>query len=147
MLLKPVNSKMENFKLIEEKENPLFNRKEVVFEVQAKITPSRTEVEKLISEKFSTQAGNIKIKEIHGKFGSNNFNITSFIYKSEEDKNKIEPKTKKEMMQKTEETVKESTSETKEVKEEKSQEETKDEEKVEDKNKTEEKPSEENKKE
>ena len=125
---------MENFKLIEEKENPLFNRKEVVFEVQAKITPSRTEVEKLISEKFSTQAGNIKIKKIHGKFGSNNFNITSFIYKSEEDKNKIEPKTKKETGQKTEETAKESPQKPKEVKEKQPQEKTKDEEKVEDKN-------------
>jgi len=114
---------MDNFRLIEEKENPLFNRKEVVFEVRAKITPNRSEVKKLISEKFSTKDENIKIKKIHGRFGSNNFNVTSFIYKSEEDKNKIEPKTKKDMMQKTEETNQE----------EKVQEETKNEEKVENK--------------
>jgi len=94
--LKLDNSKMENFKVIEEKENPLFNRKEIQFDVEAKITPNRTEIGKLISEKFSTQIENIKIKKIHGKFGSNNFNITTFIYKSEEDKNKLEIKKKKE---------------------------------------------------
>ena len=96
---------MENFKIIEEKENPLFNRKEIQFDVQAKITPSRIEIGKLISEKFSTQIENIKIKKIHGKFGSNNFNITTFIYKSEEDKNKLEIKKKKE--EKSTETPKE----------------------------------------
>ena len=96
MQLKLDNSKMENFKVIEEKENPLFNRKEIQFDVQAKITPSREEIIKLISEKFSTQIENIKIKKIHGKFGSNNFNINTFIYKSEQDKNKLEIKKKKE---------------------------------------------------
>lgn len=92
---------MENFKLIEEKENPLFNRKEIRFEVKAEITPSRTEILKLISEKFSTQIENIKIKKIHGRFGSNNFNITTFIYKSKEDKNKLEIKKKKEKLAET----------------------------------------------
>lgn len=112
MQLKLDNSKMENFKIIEEKENPLFNRKEIRFDVQAKITPSRIEIGKLISEKFSTQIENIKIKKIHGKFGSNNFNITTFIYKSEQDKNKLEIKKKKE--EKLTETSKEETPQTKE---------------------------------
>jgi ribosomal protein S24E len=82
------------FKLIEEKENPLFSRKEVVFDVNAKVTPSNDEVEKLITEKFSTESGNIKIKKIHGRFGSNDFNVSAFIYKTKEDKNKIEPRKK-----------------------------------------------------
>ena len=98
---------MENFKLIEKKENPLFNRREIQFEVQAKITPSRLEIGKLISEKFSAQIENIKIKKIHGKFGSNDFNITTFIYKSEEDKNKVEIKKKKDDLIKPKEVVEE----------------------------------------
>tara|TARA_Y100000296_G_C4945220_1_gene143480 strand:- start:37 stop:423 length:387 start_codon:yes stop_codon:yes gene_type:complete len=93
---------MEQFKLIEEKENPLFSRKEVLFDINAKVTPNHDEVEKIISEKFSTQSGNIKIKKIHGKFGSNDFKVTAFIYATEEDKNKIEPKGKKDAEQKTE---------------------------------------------
>tara|TARA_Y100000031_G_scaffold123554_1_gene138925 strand:+ start:109 stop:504 length:396 start_codon:yes stop_codon:yes gene_type:complete len=86
---------MENFKVIEQKENPLFNRKEIQFNVQANITPSRIEIGKLISEKFSTQIKNIKIKEIHGRFGSKTFKVNTFIYKSEQDKDKLEIKKKK----------------------------------------------------
>lgn len=74
MQLKPVdNSKMENFKLIEEKENPLFNRREIKFSVDAKVTPSNVEVGKFISEKFSSPLETIKIKNILGRFGSNSF--------------------------------------------------------------------------
>ena len=54
---------MENFKVIEKKENPLFNRKEVFFEVQADITPSRLETSKFFSKKFSAPIENIKIKK------------------------------------------------------------------------------------
>ena len=111
MQLKRDNSKMENFKVIEQKENPLFNRKEIQFNVQANITPSRMEIGKLISEKFSTQIENIKIKEIHGRFGSKTFKVNTFIYKSEQDKDKLEIKKKKE--EKLKETLKkEETSET-----------------------------------
>ena len=98
---------MENFKLIEEKENPLFNRKEIVFELNAKVTPSREEVGKLILEKFSTQIENVKIKKIHGTFGSNNFNVVTFIYKSEQDKNNVERKRKKDDLIKPKEVVEE----------------------------------------
>tara|TARA_Y100000034_G_scaffold35372_2_gene43373 strand:- start:1615 stop:1980 length:366 start_codon:yes stop_codon:yes gene_type:complete len=87
---------MENFNIINKKENPLFKRKEVEAEIYAKVTPSNNEVEKLISEKFKTQEQNIKIKKISSKFGSNNFIISANIYDSPEDKDKIEPKSEKE---------------------------------------------------
>lgn len=86
---------MENFKVTEKKENPLFNRKEIFFEGQADITPSRLEISKFISKKFSTLIENIKIKGIHGKFGSKTFSGSVFIYNSEEDKNRVEIKKKK----------------------------------------------------
>lgn len=86
---------MQNFKVTEKKENPLFNRKEIFFEVQADITPSRLETSKFFSKKFSTPIENIKIKGINGKFGSNIFSGSVFIYNSEEDKNRVEIKKKK----------------------------------------------------
>lgn len=87
---------MENFKILNEKENPLFSRKEIQVGVEAEITPSHLNVEKLISEKFSIPVENIKIKKISGKFGSKTFIITANIYSSKEDKNKIESEKKKE---------------------------------------------------
>jgi len=86
---------MQNFKVTEEKENPLFNRKEISFEVKANITPNRLETLKFVSEKFSSPIENIKIKGINGKFGSNIFSGSVFIYNSEEDKNGVEIKKKK----------------------------------------------------
>ena len=86
---------MKNFKIIKEKENPLFNRKEIKASVEAESTPSRADIEKLISEKLSTQIENIKIKKISGKFGSKTFTIIANIYASEKDKDSVEPKTKK----------------------------------------------------
>jgi len=79
-------------KIIEEKENPLFNRKEFQFEIQLKVTPSKAEVGKSISEKFSVALNTIEIKKIAGKFGSNIFKIRVFIYKTKEDRMSTESK-------------------------------------------------------
>ena len=86
---------MENFKIIFEKENPLYNRKEAEFNIDAKVTPSREDVKKFISEKFSSPPEAIKIKGIYGGFGSKTFTIKVNIYKSGEDKDNIEPKSKR----------------------------------------------------
>jgi len=83
-------------KIINETENPLFNRKEIQLSLKADTTPSREEVVKIISEKFSIPAGNIKIKKISGKFGSKVFTVIANLYASEEKKDKIESKKKKE---------------------------------------------------
>jgi len=83
-------------KIINQKENPLFNRKEIEFNSRAEVTPSKQEVQKLISEKLSAPIEAIKLKGIHGKFGSKNFTIKANIYNSIEDKERIEPKSKKE---------------------------------------------------
>ncbi len=86
---------MENFKILQEKENPLFNRKEIKINVESEITPSNLETEKLLSEKFSIPVENIKIKKILGRFGSKTFTIIANIYNSKEDRNEIEKKSKK----------------------------------------------------
>ena len=86
---------MENFNIIEERENPLFKRKEIKFSVDAEITPSHADARKIISEKFSTNEENIRIKNILGKFGSRTFTISTNIYTSEQDKLNTEGKSKK----------------------------------------------------
>ncbi len=86
---------MEKFKLVEERENPLFNRKEIKFEISSEVTPSRMEIGKIVSEKFSAEPKKVKIKKISGKFGSKNFSVNIFIYKTEEQKNRTEIKRKK----------------------------------------------------
>lgn len=85
---------MENFKIIFEKENPLFSRKEVIAEVKNEFSPKNSEVEVILSEKFSVAPDFIKIERIISKFGSNIFKIHARIYKSKEDKENIEPKIK-----------------------------------------------------
>lgn len=83
-------------KINEEKENALFGRKEVKGHVKSDISPSRAEISRLLSEKFTMPAENIKIKEIKGKFGTKIFNIEANIYSSKKDKDEIELKKKKE---------------------------------------------------
>lgn len=83
-------------KIIDEKKNPLFNRKEIVLEVGSEITPSHAEAEKIVSEKFKTSPESFKIKKIQGRFGSKTFRINANIYSSKGEKENIEAKSKKE---------------------------------------------------
>ncbi len=82
-------------KITKEKENPLFNRKEISFELSAEITPSHTEILNLISKKLSIPEENIKVKKITGRFGSKNFLISANVYKEKKDKERAEKKMKK----------------------------------------------------
>jgi ribosomal protein S24E len=87
---------MEKFKVLEEKNNPLFDRKEILIVIDSEITPSRKDTLKIISEKFSAKPEAIKINKIHGKFGSKAFSVKASIYKTREEKEQIEIKKKKE---------------------------------------------------
>ncbi len=83
-------------KITEEKENALFNRKEIKGFIDSEIVPSRAETSKILSEKFKVPLENIKIKKIVGKFGSKTFSVEANIYSSKQDKDSIELKKKKE---------------------------------------------------
>lgn len=85
---------MEKLNIINQKENKLFNRKEVQVSLDSPVTPSKVEVEKSLSEQFSAPVEVIAVKKISNKFGSKSFTIIANIYTSEEDKKKIEPKIK-----------------------------------------------------
>lgn len=81
-------------KTLSETNNPLFKRKEIQVSLHSEITPSKAEVEKLISSKFSADQESVAVKKIHARFGSNNFIISANVYSSKENKLKTEPKVK-----------------------------------------------------
>lgn len=78
-------------------QNPIFDRRELQAIIVSDISPSNKEVITLLSKEFSVPEGGIKLKGIYGKFGSREFQIKANIYKSKEEKDKIERKTKKEV--------------------------------------------------
>jgi len=83
-------------KILEEKHNHLFRRKEIKAALESEITPSRSHILELLSKKFETPKENIKIKGIKGNFGIKNFSIEANIYHSKEEKDMVELKKKKE---------------------------------------------------
>jgi ribosomal protein S24E len=85
---------MENYKLVSEFKNGLFNRVELEFTLESKTSPNHEDIEKFISEKFKTIPEKIKIKRIKGKFGSNLFSIEANIYDSADEKEATEKKKK-----------------------------------------------------
>jgi len=85
---------MENFKIILERENSLFSRKEIVAEIKTAGSPKRTDIETILSQKFSTTPDSVKVEKIIPKFSSDIFTIYAKIYKSADEKNSIEPKAK-----------------------------------------------------
>ena len=103
---------MENLKIIHEKENNLFNRREIQIEINAKITPKKSEAEESISKKFDVPKENIKVIRILGKFGSNDFVITANLYKSKADREKTEFKSKKEKESESKQAIAEKTEST-----------------------------------
>ena len=86
---------MKIIKIINQRENSLFNRKEAEIMIEASVAPKISEAEAFVAKEFSTQADNVKIRKIKGRFGSKNFVITTNVYNSKEDKDKIEKKSKK----------------------------------------------------
>ncbi len=82
---------------IKETKNPVFERKEVQAMVFTESAPTKKDVATALAKKISASEDAIKIKGIYGKFGAKEFRIEANVYKSKEDKNKIERKTKKEI--------------------------------------------------
>jgi ribosomal protein S24E len=88
---------MKIIEKIQEKENPIFERKEVKVLVNNDSTPSHKDTEEFISKEFSIKPETFKIKEISGRFGSKDFKISVNIYPSKEKLQDVEVKTKQEI--------------------------------------------------
>jgi ribosomal protein S24E len=84
-------------KIIKEEQNPLFNRKEIITTLIAESLPKRQEVIKSLSEKYSVPVNALRVLSIRGKFGNKEFTINAHIYPSNEERDKYERLTKKEI--------------------------------------------------
>ncbi len=83
-------------KIIKEKQNPLFNRKEIIAVLTSKSSPTKQEIIKELSEKYSVPFNVLRVLNIKGGFGVKEFTITANIYESNEQRDKYEKLTKKE---------------------------------------------------
>jgi len=83
-------------KIISQKENPLFKRKEIEAEFVSEVSPKREELAKLVAHKFSSSIDAVMIKRVGGKFGSKTFSLSANIYQDKQAKNSVELKKKKE---------------------------------------------------
>tara|TARA_Y100000310_G_C20609258_1_gene777158 strand:- start:519 stop:941 length:423 start_codon:yes stop_codon:yes gene_type:complete len=81
--------------ILEQKENFLTNRKEIKIIVEAEKNPTYEEASKIITEEFKADSELVIVKKIKGKFGTNTFLISCFIYNSKEDKENFEKKKEK----------------------------------------------------
>lgn len=84
-----------------EQKNPLYNRTEIFGSIKEKNIPSKMEVANLVAEKYSVPSTAVRILEIKGKFGLNEFFVRANIYTSQEERDKIERMSKKEKEQET----------------------------------------------
>ncbi len=83
-------------KLIQEKENKLFNRKELVYETSfSGTTPKKEEIKKSISEISKSSEDLIVIDKIHQVYGAKTARINAKIYKTPEELKKVEVINKK----------------------------------------------------
>ena len=87
-------NKME-FKILEDKKNPLLNRREMKLEIKEQIIPSKDKVKEELALKYSVDKELIEIQNISGKFGVKVFSIIVKIYDSLDEKNKIILKSRK----------------------------------------------------
>jgi ribosomal protein S24E len=57
---------MKDLKIVKQRENPLFNRKEIEVSIEANVAPKMQEAEEFIAKEFSSHTDQIKIKKIRG---------------------------------------------------------------------------------
>ncbi len=82
-------------KLIEKKETPLLSRTDIKGEITfTGKTPSNDEVTKKLSTDLKVDAATIAVKHIYTSFGSTRAKVIAHVYKTADDKTKIEPKIK-----------------------------------------------------
>lgn len=91
---------MTQLQITHEKQNALFGRKEISGSLKSEKTPSREDLLKILSEKFSVPESHIKVKNIRGKFGAKTFTIEANVYTSEKVRNEVELKKKKDTKEK-----------------------------------------------
>ena len=90
-------------KIINEKENPLFGRKELVVEIESKVPLKNSEILRSLSEKVKKPEEQVVIKSVRGKFGTHKFVVEGKIYNSKQLREELEGKMPE--MKKAEESI------------------------------------------
>jgi len=75
--------------------NDLLNRPEIKLTLESEKSPSYSELALMDSEEIAKPVENVDILSVYGSFGSNLFEASVYVYDSEDDKNRIKRKTKK----------------------------------------------------
>lgn len=78
--------------IVQEKENKLFKRKEIVATIEADSVPKVTETIDVLATKLSVPKENIAVGRVWGKFGSKTFEVLASVYDSRDALESIEPK-------------------------------------------------------
>jgi small subunit ribosomal protein S24e len=82
--------------MLNQKEEKLLQRKEVNFRVDfEKVTPTKEELKKQISEHLKLDPELVKIEKADQKFGERSANVSALIYDNKEIMKKIEVRNKK----------------------------------------------------
>ena len=82
--------------LLNQKEEKLFSRKEVNFRVDfERVTPSKEELKKQISEHLKLDPELVKIEKADQKFGERSADVSVLVYNDKEIMKKIEVRNKK----------------------------------------------------
>ena len=83
--------KME-LKIISTKENPLFDRKEIVCEIESKTPVKNEEILSSLAGEVKKPTDNVVIKSVKGKFGTNKFVVIGKVYDTKELREEMEGK-------------------------------------------------------
>ena len=66
-----------DLKIINEKQNPLFDRKEILATIIENSAPQRQEIIQALSQKYSVPFNALRVLTIKGSFGTNEFTINA----------------------------------------------------------------------
>jgi ribosomal protein S24E len=91
---------------IKDFDNRLLKRKEVILDFESDKTPSKQEIQQLLSKEFDKAEEVIVVDKIKGKFGSHTFRIEAKLYDDVDSKDKYEIITQKERKKRAEEAKK-----------------------------------------
>lgn len=85
-----------SIKIEKTEEKPLLARKEIAASImfEGKATPSNDEVRKQIASGLKVDEKVVVVKHIYTSFGSSEAKVEAYVYNTEEDLKKIEPKVK-----------------------------------------------------
>lgn len=85
-----------DLKIIKKQDNPLLSRVEIEAEASFfnEPTPKKEDVKKKVSAVEKTDEKLVVVKNIYNDFGAGKANVLAYIYKSEDELKKIEPKKK-----------------------------------------------------